>query len=188
MMPPMKLRDLPRADPTASSGAGPRADAGALPDSLDPVLRGAFMRRGASAGADELSLELRGLLPLLERSTASDRRTRCSSPRTWSAVAHPGRRRLRRGRRTSTALGPARQLARLGHTNAGMRVPDRMRHGYGLTRRWSRTVDEQADLLVTVDNGVSAYAGIEAAHELGMEVLVTDHHLPGPALPDALRT
>ncbi len=61
-----------------------------------------------------------------------------------------------------------------------MRVPDRMRHGYGLTPALvAELVHEKADLLITVDNGVSAFAGIEAAHALGIEVLVTDHHLPG---------
>ncbi len=85
---------------------------------------------------------------------------------------------------TSTAL-VMRQLMRLGHHNVGMRVPDRMRHGYGLTPALvSELGPEKADLLVTVDNGVSAFAGIEAAQALGMQVLVTDHHLPGPTLPD----
>src|SRR5213076_3501952 len=40
-------------------------------------------------------------------------------------------------------------------------------------------------LLITVDNGIAAVEGIDAANRLGMRVLVTDHHLPGPRLPDA---
>jgi single-stranded-DNA-specific exonuclease len=84
---------------------------------------------------------------------------------------------------TSTAL-VLRQLRRLGCDNAGFRVPDRMRHGYGLTPILvADLAGERADLLITVDNGVSAFAGIEAAEALGMQVLVTDHHLPGPTLP-----
>jgi single-stranded-DNA-specific exonuclease len=85
---------------------------------------------------------------------------------------------------TSTAL-VVRQLQRLGHRNLGFRVPDRIRHGYGLTPALvADLAHENAELLVTVDNGVSAFAGIEAAHALGMQVLVTDHHLPGASVPD----
>jgi single-stranded-DNA-specific exonuclease len=66
-----------------------------------------------------------------------------------------------------------------------MRVPDRMRHGYGLTPALvAELAPDQPDLVITVDNGVSAFAGIEAARKLGIEVLVTDHHLPGESLPE----
>ncbi|MGA1462993.1 MAG: single-stranded-DNA-specific exonuclease RecJ [Steroidobacteraceae bacterium] len=85
---------------------------------------------------------------------------------------------------TSTAL-ILRQLRRLGFDEVGFRVPDRMRHGYGLSRT---LVEELAParphLIVTVDNGVSAHEGIAAARALGIDVLVTDHHLPGPSMPD----
>ncbi len=154
----------------------------ALPESLHPVLRRVYAARGI-AGPDDLSLELRSLLPV----TTLDG----IGPATELLAAH-----VERGSRilvvgdfdadgaTSTAL-VLRQLARLGHANGGMRVPDRMRHGYGLTPALvAELVDERADLLITVDNGVSAFAGIEAARALGMEVLVTDHHLPGSSLPD----
>ena len=42
-----------------------------------------------------------------------------------------------------------------------------------------------ADLLITVDNGIASVEGVAAANALGLQVLVTDHHLPGPQLPDA---
>lgn len=65
-------------------------------------------------------------------------------------------------------------------------VPNRFEFGYGLT---PELVDHAAarspDLLVTVDNGIASVAGVERARALGMEVLVTDHHLPGAELPRA---
>ncbi|HEY1228753.1 MAG TPA: DHHA1 domain-containing protein, partial [Ramlibacter sp.] len=58
--------------------------------------------------------------------------------------------------------------------------------GYGLTASIARRVkDTGADLLVTVDNGIASVEGVAAANALGLQVLVTDHHLPGPQLPEA---
>jgi len=66
-------------------------------------------------------------------------------------------------------------------------VPNRFDYGYGLSPEIARLAAEhQPDLLITVDNGIAAHAGIEEARRLGMEVLVTDHHLPGDTLPQAL--
>ncbi len=66
-------------------------------------------------------------------------------------------------------------------------VPNRFEYGYGLSPEIAQLAAEhQPDLLITVDNGIAAHAGIEEARRLGMEVLVTDHHLPGDTLPEAL--
>jgi single-stranded-DNA-specific exonuclease len=66
-------------------------------------------------------------------------------------------------------------------------VPNRLEHGYGLTPDIVKLAAErQPDLLVTVDNGIAAVEGVAAANALGIPVLVTDHHLPGDALPDAV--
>jgi single-stranded-DNA-specific exonuclease len=65
-------------------------------------------------------------------------------------------------------------------------VPNRLEHGYGLTPAIvALAAERQPDLLVTVDNGIAAVDGVAAANALGLPVLVTDHHLPGDALPDA---
>jgi single-stranded-DNA-specific exonuclease len=69
-------------------------------------------------------------------------------------------------------------------------VPDRMVHGYGLTPSVVALAHERfpdADVLITVDNGVASHQGVDAARALGLEVLVTDHHLPAKnkPLPDA---
>ena len=66
-------------------------------------------------------------------------------------------------------------------------VPNRLEHGYGLTPDIVKlAAARQPDLLVTVDNGIAAVEGVAAANALGIPVLVTDHHLPGDALPDAV--
>ncbi|MBM3346193.1 MAG: single-stranded-DNA-specific exonuclease RecJ, partial [Betaproteobacteria bacterium] len=65
-------------------------------------------------------------------------------------------------------------------------VPDRFRFGYGLTPEIVQLAAElQPRLLVTVDNGIASVEGVAAANALGIRVIVTDHHLPGAALPAA---
>lgn len=77
-----------------------------------------------------------------------------------------------------------RGLRLLGAKNVRYLVPDRVVDGYGLTRTIAQRVHAQgADVLVTVDNGIASIDGVAAARELGLQVLVTDHHLPGPELP-----
>ena len=70
-------------------------------------------------------------------------------------------------------------------------VPDRVVDGYGLTAPIAQRVHQAgADLLITVDNGIASMEGVAQAQALGLQVLVTDHHLPAlldgqPTLPDA---
>ena len=65
-------------------------------------------------------------------------------------------------------------------------VPNRFEHAYGLSPEIVREAAKRApDLLITVDNGIAAVEGIDEANRLGMQVLVTDHHLPGARLPAA---
>ena len=66
-------------------------------------------------------------------------------------------------------------------------VPNRFEYGYGLTPEIVRLAAEsRPDMIITVDNGISSVEGVAEARRLGIEVLVTDHHLPGDTLPDAL--
>jgi single-stranded-DNA-specific exonuclease len=86
---------------------------------------------------------------------------------------------------TGTAVA-VRGLRLLGAVKVDFRVPNRQVHGYGLTTALVATlVDPTPDLIVTVDNGVASIAGVAAARARDIDVLVTDHHLPGPALPQA---
>ncbi len=65
-------------------------------------------------------------------------------------------------------------------------VPNRFEYGYGLTPEIVRlAAQRQPDILITVDNGIASVDGVAEANRLGMQVLVTDHHLPGDTLPDA---
>ncbi len=68
-------------------------------------------------------------------------------------------------------------------------VPNRFEYGYGLTPEIvalaARGKAGKPDLLITVDNGIASVDGVAAANALGIDVLVTDHHLPGDTLPDA---
>lgn len=86
---------------------------------------------------------------------------------------------------TSTALAVV-GLRECGARDVRYLVPDRVRDGYGLsTGLAERVADGGARLLVTVDNGIGSAAGVARARELGLEVLVTDHHLPSTTLPPA---
>ncbi|AVH49761.1 single-stranded-DNA-specific exonuclease RecJ [Acinetobacter sp. SWBY1] len=66
-------------------------------------------------------------------------------------------------------------------------VPDRFKYGYGLTPAIADLAFERyaPDLLITVDNGISSHAGVERAQALGMQVIITDHHLTTKATPNA---
>ncbi|QGZ42825.1 single-stranded-DNA-specific exonuclease [Pseudoduganella flava] len=66
-------------------------------------------------------------------------------------------------------------------------VPNRFEYGYGLTPEIvALTAREKApDIIITVDNGIASIDGVEEAKRRGIEVVVTDHHLPGDKLPDA---
>jgi len=79
-----------------------------------------------------------------------------------------------------------RGLRLLGAKHVSYLVPDRVIDGYGLTPPIAeRVAATGADVLITVDNGIASVEGVAAAKARGLAVLVTDHHLPGPALPAA---
>lgn len=86
---------------------------------------------------------------------------------------------------TSTALA-VRGLRALGFKQVDFLVPNRFEYGYGLTPEIVAVAQQyQPELLITVDNGISSVAGVAAANDLGIQVLITDHHLPGETLPAA---
>ena len=77
-------------------------------------------------------------------------------------------------------------LKMMGHNNADFLVPNRFDFGYGLSVPIVDVAAQQgADIIVTVDNGISCIDGVKHAKQLGLQVLVTDHHLPGNELPPA---
>src|SRR6266850_3329868 len=85
---------------------------------------------------------------------------------------------------TACAVG-MRALSAFG-ANVGFLVPNRFEFGYGLTPEIvALAAQSKPELLITVDNGIASVEGVAAAGRLGIEVIVTDHHLPGPELPRA---
>ncbi|MDD5114524.1 MAG: single-stranded-DNA-specific exonuclease RecJ [Methylobacter sp.] len=86
---------------------------------------------------------------------------------------------------TSCAVA-VKGLQLLGAGQVNFVVPNRFEYGYGLTPEIVALVKRQnPDVLITVDNGISSIDGVKAAKDLGIKVLITDHHLPGSELPAA---
>ena len=86
---------------------------------------------------------------------------------------------------TSTAL-VLRCLRAFGFDDVEYLVPNRFDYGYGLSPEIVQVAAERSPrLLITVDNGISSVDGVARANELGMQVLITDHHLPADTLPEA---
>ena len=155
----------------------------ALPSTLHPVLRRVYGAR-AIASADELSLRLDQLLPVSSldgAEAAAELLADCHRARARILIVGD----FDADGATSTAL-MMRHLTQLGFERPDFLVPDRFRFGYGLTPEIVRVAAERRpDLIVTVDNGISSLEGVAEARGLGIEVLVTDHHLPGRELPAA---
>lgn len=71
--------------------------------------------------------------------------------------------------------------------NASYRIPSRHDEGYGISRKAIDALNESGvGLIITVDNGISAYDEIAYAMELGIDVIVTDHHIPPERIPDCV--
>lgn len=86
---------------------------------------------------------------------------------------------------TSTALC-VEALTLLGAKQVDFLVPNRFEFGYGLTPPLVDIAAQQgAELIVTVDNGIACHAGVQHAKSLSIDVIITDHHLPGETLPEA---
>lgn len=166
------LRVLQRPQPVAAESAW---------SGIHPVLARAYRARGIASG-HELALTLDRLLPVgsLEGVGAA----------AELLVAHRERRILVVGDfdadgATSTAL-ILRALRAWGFAAVDFLVPNRFEYGYGLTPEIVALAAQRSpELIVTVDNGISSLAGVDAARAAGIEVLVTDHHLPGAELPQA---
>lgn len=86
---------------------------------------------------------------------------------------------------TSTAVA-VKSLQLFGATMVSYLVPNRFKYGYGLSPEIVETASTYSpDLLITVDNGISSFEGVKKAQELGISVIITDHHLPPDQLPEA---
>ncbi|RJT39137.1 single-stranded-DNA-specific exonuclease RecJ [Rahnella woolbedingensis] len=154
-----------------------------LPADLSPLLRRLYLARGVKE-SQELERSVRGMLPyqqldgidtavaLLQKALAE--RLRIIIVGDFDADGA-----------TSTAL-TLLSLRSMGCGNLDYLVPNRFEDGYGLSPEVvEQAASRGAELILTVDNGISSHAGVTLAHEKGIQVLVTDHHLPGETLPDA---
>ena len=150
------------------------------PADTPQVLRRVFARRDI-AGPQDLQHDLKGLLPV-GRFTALA--AACDL-----LDAHRGGRIVIVGDFDADGATSA-ALLQLGLGALGFQVavviPDRFEMGYGLTpSAVTQSLAHDPTLLVTVDNGVTSFEGVELARQQAVDVLITDHHLPGPRLPAA---
>lgn len=86
---------------------------------------------------------------------------------------------------TSTAVA-VKALQSFGAEHIDYLVPNRFKYGYGLSPEIVDVAAEnKPDLIITVDNGISSNDGVDRANDHGIDVIITDHHLPGESLPKA---
>ena len=178
----------PEAEPLAVAGVRiqPRAPGAweRLAEQVSsPLIARVLAARGVRS-VEELELELGSLLTpagLVGLDAAVDR--------LYRALLH-GERILLVGDfdadgATSVSLAVS-VLNALGAAHVDFLVPNRFDFGYGLTPELVEVAAQtRPQLIVTVDNGISSLAGVDRASALGIDVVITDHHLPGPQLPAA---
>ncbi|MDP1603184.1 MAG: single-stranded-DNA-specific exonuclease RecJ [Legionella sp.] len=165
----IKQRELPESVPALGQ--------------MSPVLQRIYATRGIT---DETQLDKR-LQTLLPFNTLSDIDKACARLK----IALEKQQRILiigdfdADGATSTAVAIA-ALKTMGAAHVDYLVPNRFEFGYGLTpaivdvaKKW------QPDLIITVDNGIASIEGVDAANEVGIDVLITDHHLPAETLPKA---
>ncbi|MCR9277455.1 MAG: single-stranded-DNA-specific exonuclease RecJ [Pseudomonadaceae bacterium] len=151
---------------------------------MHPVLARVYARRGV-ASAEELNLSLAKLLPagdMLSMDVAAKRVVDAIERDERIVIVGD----FDADGATATAI-LIDFLRRIGHLKLGFLVPNRFDFGYGLTPPIVDIAQQDgAELIITVDNGIASVDGVERAREHGIDVVVTDHHLPGLELPDAI--
>lgn len=151
--------------------------------SFHPLLRRVYSSRGITS-ADELSTDLKGLLSYKDFKDIDK-----AVARLAAAIANDESILVVGDFDVDGATSSAIMVSALqafGATTVNYLVPNRFSYGYGLSPEIVEfAAVDQPDLIVTVDNGISSHAGVERARELGIEVIITDHHLPGQTLPAA---
>lgn len=154
-----------------------------LPDDMHPIVKQVYVARGVTS-ATEIERELSHLLPYQDLLGIED------------AMHCIGQAVIQQQRilivgdfdadgATSTTVA-VRALRMLGAQHVNFLVPNRFEYGYGLTPEIVNVAAEwQPGLIITVDNGIASCEGVAAAKEKGIQVVITDHHLPGQKLPKA---
>ncbi|ULF78463.1 single-stranded-DNA-specific exonuclease RecJ [Vibrio alginolyticus] len=160
----------------------PEPDLSLLPDSIPPILKRIYINRGIT-DLSQLETSARGLhsyqklggieqaVDLLFQAIKEQKRIIVVGDFDADGA-------------TSSALSVL-ALRMLGSHNVDYLVPNRFEDGYGLSPEVvDQALELGAEMIMTVDNGVSSIEGVRYAKENGITVLVTDHHLPGQVLPD----
>ncbi|EGQ9715361.1 single-stranded-DNA-specific exonuclease RecJ [Vibrio alginolyticus] len=160
----------------------PEPDLSLLPDSIPPILKRIYINRGIT-DLSQLETSARGLhsyqklggieqaVDLLFQAIKEQKRIIVVGDFDADGA-------------TSSALSVL-ALRMLGSHNVDYLVPNRFEDGYGLSPEVvDQALELDAEMIMTVDNGVSSIEGVRYAKENGITVLVTDHHLPGQVLPD----
>lgn len=159
------------------------AEATALPESLDPLLRQIYANRGITSET-QLERSLKGLLHYQDLNGIDVAISLLvEALKLQSRIVIVGD--FDADGATSTALA-IKALRQMGFQQVSYHIPNRFDDGYGLSPQVVHDVAKKGvDLIITVDNGISSFEGVDVAHEYGIRVLVTDHHLPGHSLPQA---
>jgi single-stranded-DNA-specific exonuclease len=148
-----------------------------------PLLRRIYAVRDINA-PDEVDKELSALLPFKDMlnidlavkrlATAIEQQQRITIIGDFDADGA-----------TSTVVA-VKALRWFGAQQVNYLIPNRFEYGYGLTPEIVEVAAEDSpDLIITVDNGIASHEGVDRANELGIDVIVTDHHLPAKTLPKA---
>ena len=155
-----------------------------LPDDLPPVLARVYARREPEAcqAWGQGTADLRPDPPLLGITEATERLARALSDDERILIVGD----FDADGATSTTLA-VRALRGMGGRHVDYLVPDRFRFGYGLGPAIVEHARERhaPDLIMTVDNGINSHDGVDRARALGIDVVVTDHHLSSETLPAA---
>jgi len=160
----------------------PQVDDSHLPASLSPLLKQLYARRGVTE--DNCDLLLSKLLrPETMKGLAEAAIVIADAIAAQRSILIVGD--FDADGATSTSVCML-ALKMMGAQNIDYLIPNRFDYGYGLSPEIVAVAySKNADVLITVDNGISSIEGVAAAKLLGMTVVVTDHHLPGNTLPNA---
>ncbi|QYJ70673.1 single-stranded-DNA-specific exonuclease RecJ [Shewanella sp. FJAT-51649] len=160
----------------------PTVDDSHLPAHLPPLLRQLYARRGVMP--NECELVLKGLLrPDTMKGLEQAAKLIADAMQQEKSILIVGDFDADGATSTSVCLLALRMM---GASKVDYLIPNRFDYGYGLSPEIvAVAASKQAELLITVDNGISSIEGVAAAKAFGMQVVITDHHLPGHELPDA---
>ena len=160
----------------------PTVDDSHLPAHLPPLLRQLYARRGVMSA--ECELVLKGLLrPDTMKGLDNAAKLIADAMQLDKSILIVGDFDADGATSTSVCILALRMM---GASKVDYLIPNRFDYGYGLSPEIvAVAATKQAELLITVDNGISSIEGVAAAKAFGMQVVITDHHLPGHELPAA---